>query len=142
MDKIEKQLYTATVNVEGGRDGKAVSSDNKLNVDLRYPKELGGNGEGTNPEQLFAAGFAACFEGAMGTVLRMKKIKADGISIVSNVTLGKDTNDGFVLAVKLDITLKGLERSVAQEIVDEAHKVCPYAKATRGNIEVISNVVG
>ncbi|REE67633.1 Ohr subfamily peroxiredoxin [Paenibacillus taihuensis] len=142
MDKIEKTLYTATVNVEGGREGKAVSNDDRLNVDLRYPKELGGNGEGTNPEQLFAAGFAACFEGAMGTVLRSRKIKAEGISIVSNVTLGKDANDGFVLAVTLDITLKGVERSVAEEIVEEAHKVCPYAKATRGNIEVISNVVG
>lgn len=142
MNKIEKKLYTATVNVQGGRDGKAVSSDGKLNVDLRYPKELGGNGEGTNPEQLFAAGFAACFEGAMGTVLRLKKIKADGISIESNVTLGKDSDDGYVLAVTLDIAIKGVERDVAQEVVDEAHKVCPYAKATRGNIEVISNIVG
>ncbi|WP_308634012.1 organic hydroperoxide resistance protein [Paenibacillus silvisoli] len=142
MNKIEKKLYTATVNVQGGRDGKAVSSDDRLNVDLRYPKELGGNGEGTNPEQLFAAGFAACFEGAMGTVLRLKKIKSEGISIDSNVTLGKDANDGYQLAVTLDITIKGVERSVAQEVVDEAHQVCPYAKATRGNIEVISNVVG
>ncbi|MCM3626193.1 organic hydroperoxide resistance protein [Paenibacillus glycanilyticus] len=141
MNKIEKKLYTATVNVQGGREGKAVSNDNRLNVDLRYPKELGGNGEGTNPEQLFAAGFAACFEGAMGTVLRLKKIKSDGISIVSNVTLGKDVNDGYVLSVTLDITIKGVDRSIAQEVVDEAHKVCPYAKATRGNIEVISNVV-
>ncbi|RAP78478.1 organic hydroperoxide resistance protein [Paenibacillus montanisoli] len=142
MNKIEKKLYTATVTVQGGRDGKAVSSDDRLNVDLRYPKEIGGNGEGTNPEQLFAAGFAACFEGAMGTVLRLKKIKSEGISIVSNVTLGKDANDGYALSVTLDITIKGVERSIAQEVVDEAHKVCPYAKATRGNIEVISNIVG
>lgn len=142
MNKIEKQLYTATVNVQGGRDGKAVSSDEKLNVDLRYPKELGGNGAGTNPEQLFAAGFAACFEGAIGAVLRQKKIKAEGTSIVSQVTLGKDANDGYVLAITMDITIKGLETSVAEEIVAEAHNVCPYAKATRGNIEVITNVVG
>ncbi|SDW06603.1 organic hydroperoxide resistance protein [Paenibacillus sp. CF384] len=142
MNIIEKKLYTATVNVQGGRDGKAVSSDENLNVDLRYPKELGGNGEGTNPEQLFAAGFAACFEGAMGSVLRSKKIKSDGISINSSVTLGKDANEGYALAVTLDITLKGVERSIAQEIVDEAHKVCPYARATKGNIEVISNVIG
>ncbi|MBO7744385.1 organic hydroperoxide resistance protein [Paenibacillus sp. MWE-103] len=142
MDKIEKKLYTATVNVQGGREGKAVSTDDNLNVDLRYPKELGGNGEGTNPEQLFAAGFAACFEGAMGTIMRMKKIKSEGVSIVSNVTLGKDANDGYVLAVAFDVTIKGVDRSVAQEIVDEAHNVCPYARATRGNIEVISNVVG
>jgi lipoyl-dependent peroxiredoxin len=134
MIKMEKKLYTATVNVQGGRDGKAVSSDENLNVDLRYPKELGGNGAGTNPEQLFAAGFAACFQGAMGTILRKKNIKAEGITIDSHVTLGKDGND--------DITIKGLETSVAEEIVAEAHKVCPYAKATRGNIEVIANVVG
>jgi lipoyl-dependent peroxiredoxin len=142
MDKIEKELYTATVNVQGGRDGKAVSSDEKLNVDLRYPKELGGNGAGTNPEQLFAAGFAACFEGAIGAVLRQKKMKAEGTSIGSQVTLGKDTNDGYVLAIKMDITIKGLDTSAAEEIVAEAHNVCPYAKATRGNIEVITNVVG
>ncbi|OAS88571.1 MULTISPECIES: organic hydroperoxide resistance protein [Metabacillus] len=142
MIKMEKKLYTATVNVQGGREGKAASSDGNLNVDLRYPKELGGNGAGTNPEQLFAAGFAACFEGAMGTVLRKKKINAEGITIASHVTLGKDSDDGYVLAITMDITIKGVETSVAEEIVAEAHKVCPYAKATRGNIEVISNVVG
>ena len=142
MIKMEKKLYTATVNVQGGREGKAVSSDEKLNVDLRYPKELGGNGAGTNPEQLFAAGFAACFEGAMGTVLRKKNIKTEGITIASHVTLGKDVSDGYVLAITMDITIKGVETSVAEEIVAEAHQVCPYAKATRGNIEVISNVVG
>lgn len=142
MMKMEKKLYTATVNVQGGREGKAVSSDKNLNVDLRYPKELGGNGAGTNHEQLFAAGFAACFEGAMGTVLRKKNIKAEGITIASHVTLGKDADDGYVLAITMDITINGVETSMAEEIVAEAHKVCPYAKATRGNIEVISNVVG
>ncbi len=141
MMKVEKKLYTATVNVQGGRDGKAVSSDDNLHVDLRYPKELGGNGAGTNPEQLFAAGFAACFEGAMGTVMRLKKIKSEGVNIDSHVTLGKDSNDGYVLAITMDITIKGVETSVAEEVVAEAHKVCPYAKATQGNIEVISNVV-
>ncbi|MGG4491249.1 organic hydroperoxide resistance protein [Metabacillus idriensis] len=142
MIKMEKKLYTATVNVQGGREGKAVSSDENLNVDLRYPKELGGNGAGTNPEQLFAAGFAACFEGAMGTILRKRNIKTEGIKIASQVTLGKDADEGYVLAITMDITIKGVETSVAEEIVAEAHKVCPYAKATRGNIEVISNVVG
>lgn len=142
MLKIEKKVYTANVNIQGGREGKAVSDDNNLNVDLGYPKELGGDGTGTNPEQLFAAGFAACFEGAMGTVLRKKKIKADGIMIDSHVTLGKDADDGFVLALAMDVTVKGVETSVAEEIVAEAHKVCPYARATEGNIEVITNVVG
>ncbi|TDL76198.1 organic hydroperoxide resistance protein [Peribacillus frigoritolerans] len=142
MIKMEKKLYTALVNVQGGRDGKAVSSDQNLNVDLRYPKELGGDGAGTNPEQLFAAGFAACFEGAMGTILRKRNIKTEGVKIASQVTLGKDADDGYVLAITMDITIKGVETSVAEEIVAEAHRVCPYAKATRGNIEVISNVVG
>lgn len=141
MMKMEKKLYTATVNVKGGRDGKAVSDDNKLSVDLRYPKELGGDGAGTNPEQLLAAGFAACFEGAIGTVLRKREIKAEGTSIVSQVTLGKDANDGFVLAIAMDITIDGLDDTVAEEIVAEAHQVCPYAKATLGNIEVITNVM-
>jgi Ohr subfamily peroxiredoxin len=142
MIKMEKKLYTATVNVQGGREGKAVSNDGNLNLDLRYPKELGGPGTGTNPEQLFAAGFAACFEGAMGTVLRKKNIKAEGITITSNVTLGKDAGDGYVLAINLDVTIKGVETNVAKQIVEEAHQVCPYAKATRGNIEVVTNVVG
>ncbi|MCM3704699.1 MULTISPECIES: organic hydroperoxide resistance protein [Cytobacillus] len=141
MLKIEKNVYTANVNVQGGREGKAVSDDNNLNVDLGYPKELGGDGKGTNPEQLFAAGFAACFEGAMGTVMRKKKIKADGITIDSKATLGKDADDGFVLAITMDVTIKGVETSVAEEIVAEAHKVCPYARATEGNIEVVTNVV-
>lgn len=142
MIKMEKKLYTAAVNVQGGREGKAVSSDGNLNLDLRYPKELGGNGAGTNPEQLFAAGFAACFEGAIGSVLRQKKIKAEGTTIASHVTLGKDANDGYVLAINMDITIKGIETNVAEQIVAEAHQVCPYAKATRGNIEVVTNVLG
>ncbi|SFS64885.1 organic hydroperoxide resistance protein [Paenibacillus sp. BC26] len=142
MITIEKKLYTANVTVEGGREGKAVSSDGNLNLDLRYPKELGGPGNGVNPEQLFAAGFAACFEGAMGTITRKKGIKTEGVSISSNVTLGKDANDGYVLAVQFDITVKGVDIEVAKEIVEEAHKVCPYARATQGNIEVISNVIG
>lgn len=141
MMQMEKKLYTATVNVEGGREGKAVSDDNKLKVDLSPPKELGGDGSGTNPEQLLAAGFAACFEGAIGTVLRKREIKAEGTSIVSQVTLGKDSSDGFVLGIAMDITIKGLDNSVAEEIVAEAHKVCPYAKATFGNIDVVTNVM-
>nr|WP_179952691.1 organic hydroperoxide resistance protein [Cohnella abietis] len=140
---MENKLYTATVIVEGGRAGKAVSSDGALDVDLKIPQELGGpGGHGTNPEQLFAAGFAACFEGAMGVVLRKKKIKSEGIKITSSVTIGKDANDNFVLSVFMDISIKNVETSVAKQIVEEAHDVCPYSRATRGNIEVITNVVG
>ncbi|MBP3963113.1 organic hydroperoxide resistance protein [Paenibacillus lignilyticus] len=142
MVKLEKKLYTATVHVQGGREGKAVSDDGNLNLDLRYPKELGGPGNGANPEQLFAAGFAACFEGAMNTILRKKNIKAEGISIRSIVSLGKDASEGYGLAVQFDISIKGVDTDMAREIVEEAHQVCPYAKATRGNIEVITNIVG
>ncbi|GGG70234.1 organic hydroperoxide resistance protein [Paenibacillus radicis (ex Gao et al. 2016)] len=142
MDVIEKKLYTATVTVEGGREGKAVSSDGVLDMELKVPKELGGpGGHGSNPEQLFAAGFAACFEGAIGVVLRKKKMKTEGTKITSQVTIGKDANDGFVLSVYMDISIKGLETNVSKEIVEEAHEVCPYSRATRGNIEVITNVV-
>nr|WP_053376049.1 organic hydroperoxide resistance protein [Paenibacillus sp. FJAT-27812] len=142
MDKMEKELYTATVLVEGGRAGKAVSSDGVLEIDLKVPVELGGpGGYGTNPEQLFAAGFAACFEGAMGIVLRKKRIKSEGIKISSHVTIGKDVNDGFVLSVNMDISIKGVESSVAKQVVEEAHDICPYSRATRGNIEVITKVL-
>ncbi|MCU6793269.1 organic hydroperoxide resistance protein [Paenibacillus sp. WQ 127069] len=142
MIKMEKKLYTATVLVEGGRAGKVVSSDGALDMDLKVPQELGGpGGHGTNPEQLFAAGFAACFEGAMGVVLRKKKIKSEGTKITSRVTIGKDVNDDLVLSVFMDISIKGVETSVAKQIVEEAHDVCPYSRATRGNIEVITNVV-
>jgi len=142
MDIMEKKLYTATVLVEGGREGKAVSSDGALDLILKVPQELGGpGGHGRNPEQLFAAGFAACFEGALGVVLRKKRIKTEGTKITSHVTIGKDANDGFVLSINMDISIKGLETSVAKQIVEEAHDVCPYSRATRGNIEVITNVV-
>ncbi|WP_423227619.1 organic hydroperoxide resistance protein [Paenibacillus filicis] len=139
---MEKKLYTATVNVEGGREGKAVSSDGALDLDLKVPRELGGpGGHGSNPEQLFAAGFGACFEGAIGVVLRKKRMKSEGTKITSHVTIGKDVNDGFVLSVYMDVSIKGVEMSVAKQVVEEAHDVCPYSRATRGNIEVITTVV-
>ncbi|MFC5451292.1 Ohr family peroxiredoxin [Paenibacillus aestuarii] len=143
MIVMQKKLYTATVNVEGGREGKAVSSDGILDITLKVPKELGGpGGNGTNPEQLFAAGFAACFEGALGVALRNKKMKAEGIQIASQVSLGKDEHDDYVLAVVLDITIKGIETSVAKQLIEEAHEICPYYRAVRGNIQVETNLVG
>ncbi|NBD24795.1 Ohr family peroxiredoxin [Paenibacillus sp. T1] len=143
MIKMEKELYTANVNVEGGREGHAVSSDGILNVNMRVPKELGGpGGDGTNPEQLFAAGFAACFEGAIGVALRKKSVKAEAIKIASKVTLGKDKDDGFVLAVKLDVTINGVESGIAKQVVEEAHAICPYYRAVNGNIAVETNLVG
>ncbi|ANE46538.1 Ohr subfamily peroxiredoxin [Paenibacillus swuensis] len=137
-----EKLYTATVTATGGRDGKVVSSDSHLNLDVRMPKELGGQGgAATNPEQLFAAGYAACFESALNLVCRTKKIKVEGTEVTAHVTIGKDTDGGFKLEAKLDITVKGVERAVAEELVQAAHQVCPYSKATRGNIDVELNVV-
>ncbi|NHN30435.1 organic hydroperoxide resistance protein [Paenibacillus agricola] len=137
-----EKLYTATVKATGGRDGKLVSSDNNLNLDVRMPKELGGQGgAATNPEQLFAGGYAACFESALNLVCRTKKIKVEGTEVTAHVTIGKDTDGGFGLEVKLDVHLLGVDPALAKELVDAAHQVCPYSKATRGNIQVELNVV-
>ncbi|MBO7748805.1 organic hydroperoxide resistance protein [Paenibacillus sp. MWE-103] len=137
-----QNLYTADVTVTGGREGKLASSDGILNLELRMPKELGGaGGAGTNPEQLFAAGYAACFESALNLVCRMQKVKVEGTEVRGRVTIGKDDDGGFALAVQLDVTLKGIEQAQAQELAQAAHQVCPYSKATRGNIPVDIRVV-
>ncbi|MCL6457728.1 MAG: organic hydroperoxide resistance protein [Gorillibacterium sp.] len=137
-----EKLYTATVKATGGRNGKLESSDQVLNLEVKMPKELGGPGGAyTNPEQLFAAGYAACFDSALNLVIRSKKLKVEGTEVVAHVTIGKDTDGGFKLEVKLDVTITGAEREVAEELVEAAHQVCPYSKATRGNIDVELNVV-
>ncbi|WP_060507520.1 organic hydroperoxide resistance protein [Pseudomonas sp. NBRC 111124] len=130
-------LYTATATSTGGRDGRAISSDNILDVKLSTPKELGGaGGDGTNPEQLFAAGYSACFIGALKFVASQSKrrIPADA-SITAQVGIGQIPG-GFGLDVDLNINLPGLEQADAQALVEAAHQVCPYSNATRGNIEV------
>lgn len=136
-------LYTASVTVVGGRQGKVVSSDQAINLQLSMPKELGGaGGEGTNPEQLFAAGYAACFDSALQLVIGRKKLKeVTGTEVTANVSLLKDPADeGYKLAVTLKVTVTGVDQEAASELVQAAHQVCPYSKATRGNIEVtISN---
>jgi lipoyl-dependent peroxiredoxin len=134
---LMKPLYTAAVSVTGGRDGHIRSEDGVLDMDVRSPKELGGSGEkATNPEQLFAAGYAACFDSALNLVLREAKKKVD-TEVTANVTIGKDEEDGgFKLAVRLDVSIPGMEKEEAQEFVHKAHNTCPYSKATRGNIEV------
>jgi len=130
-------LYTASVTVEGGRDGKLASSDGVLELPLRMPKELGGQGgAATNPEQLFAAGYAACFESALNVACRQRKVKYESTRVTGHVTLGKDEGDHYVLAVKLEIALGGVEEGTARELIDAAHEICPYSRATRGNIEV------
>jgi lipoyl-dependent peroxiredoxin len=132
-----KVLYTARATVTGGRDaGHGRTSDGALDVQLRVPTELGGDGGGTNPEQLFAIGYAACFEGAIKTVARREKLEADDVSIEAEVSLGPNEDRSFIVAVGLDVTLPQLDADRATEIVAEAHRVCPYSNATRGNVDV------
>jgi len=134
-------LYTAHAHVTGGRDGAAKTDDGKLDVKLAPPKELGGNGAGTNPEQLFAAGYAACFIGAMRLVAGNEKIAVpQGLAIDADVSLGKDAQDHFRLGVVFNIALPGLDKAAAEALVAKAHEVCPYSRATRGNIDVALNV--
>ena len=134
--KLEKILYTAHVHTIGGRDGKAVSDDGLLNVDLALPKEMGGAGTATNPEQLFAAGYSACFMGALKRVAGLKKVLVPAdIAVDASISIGP-VPSGFALAAKLVVSLPGLDRTVAQDLIESAHQVCPYSNATRGNIEV------
>ncbi|WP_172144394.1 organic hydroperoxide resistance protein [Pseudomonas tumuqii] len=136
-----KALYTATATATGGRDGRAVSSDGILDVKLTTPRELGGQGgAATNPEQLFAAGYSACFIGALKFVASQKKLALPAdTSITGKVGIGQIPG-GFGLEVELDVSLPGLEQAAADELVAAAHQVCPYSNATRGNIEVRLNV--
>lgn len=134
--KLDKIIYTAHAHVTGGREGRAVSDDGLLDVQLSPPKAMGGAGTATNPEQLFAAGYSACFMGAMKHVAGMKKISipADA-SIDASVDIGP-IPAGFGIAAKLVINLPGMDREVATDLVNTAHQVCPYSNATRGNIDV------
>jgi osmotically inducible protein OsmC len=141
MSQIETQrkvIYTAEAQVVGGRiQGHGRTSDGALEVDLRLPADLGGEGGGTNPEQLFAVGYASCFESALGVVARRQKVEADDVRIDSKVMLLPTEKRGFQLAVELDVTLPSIgDRDRAVELVRAAHQVCPYSNATRGNIEV------
>ena len=134
-------LYTAHAHVTGGRDGAAKTDDGKLDVKLAPPKELGGNGAGTTPEQLFAAGYAACFIGAMRLVAGNEKIAVpQGLAIDADVSLGKDAQDHFRLGVVFNIALPGMDKAAADALVAKAHEVCPYSRATRGNIDVTFHV--
>ncbi len=134
--KPEKILYTAEAAATGGRDGRARTSDGKIDVRLTPPKEMGGTGEGTNPEQLFACGYSACFLGAIKFVAGKEKVAVPAdASITGRVGIGPIPT-GFGLQVELRISLPGMDREQAQALVDKAHVVCPYSNATRGNIEV------
>jgi lipoyl-dependent peroxiredoxin len=135
---MAKPIYTAHAHVTGGRaDGHGVSSDGQLDVRLRMPQEMGGDGKGTNPEELFAVGYAACFEGALGLVGRRERVELGEFAIDSSVSLSPNSSKGFDLGVSLDVTLPGVEDpEQAAAIVAAAHQVCPYSNATRGNIDV------
>lgn len=128
-------LYTARAHAVGGRQGTAKTDDGKIDVVLGYPKELGGDDKGTNPEQLFAAGYGACFLGALGLVARNAGVKLGEHSLDSEVDLIKDETS-FHIGVRLTLNAPDLDKAAAQDLLEKAHQVCPYSKATRGNIKV------
>ncbi len=141
MNKLEKVVYRAEATSTGGRDGRSLSSDNKLELNLAVPKEMGGQGNGTNPEQLFAAGYSACFLGAMQFVAGKEKIAMPkDAKITGKVGIGP-IPQGFGIEAELMISLPGMDKAAAKSLVDKAHQVCPYSNATRGNIEVKLTIV-
>lgn len=136
-----KTLYTAEALATGeGRDGHGRTSDGKVDVALSIPKEMGGAGIGTNPEQLFAVGYAACFHSALRLVARQDGADVSDSTVGSRVSLGSNDTGGFVLAVELEITLPNVDHDTAQALAEKAHQVCPYSNATRGNIDVVLTV--
>ena len=138
---IEKILYTATATASGGREGQATSSDGVLDVKLTTPRELGGaGGEATNPEQLFAAGYAACFENAVRYIAGQQKIPLKGAAVTATVELHPRAEGGFKLGVALDAETQGLDQAAAEALVAAAHQVCPYSNAIRGNVDVALSV--
>jgi lipoyl-dependent peroxiredoxin len=140
---IEKAIYTARAKAMGGRVGTAKSDDGEIDLKLDRPVEMGGKGNGTNPEQLFAAGYAACFIGALRVVAGKRHIRiSEDIAIDSAVSFGplKGEAEGFGIAVAMTIHLPRIERAIVEELVHRAHQVCPYSNATRGNIDVLLTV--
>ena len=141
LTKIEP-IYTAVALATGdGRNGHATSEDGILDLDLRVPKEMGGVGGATNPEQLFAAGYAACFHSALKLVAGQQKLDANGTEVSASVSIGSNGSGGFGLAVELDVHVPNVDKDAAEALVARAHEVCPYSNATRGNIEVALSVV-
>ncbi|GAA3395966.1 organic hydroperoxide resistance protein [Streptomyces roseoviridis] len=128
-------LYTAVATAENGRDGRVATDDGRLAVVVNPPKAMGGSGEGTNPEQLFAAGYSACFQGALGVVARNENADISGSTVTAEVGIGKN-DDGFGLIVKISATIPHVDAETAKSLIEKAHQVCPYSKATRGNITV------
>ncbi len=135
-------IYTATAHSTGdGRNGHVRSDDGFIDLDLRIPAEMGGPGGATNPEELFAAGYAACFHSAMKLIAGQKKLDVDGTEVSASIGIGSVDNGGFGLTAALVIYAPKLDKATAQSLVDAAHEVCPYSNATRGNIEVTLSIV-
>ncbi|MBU6535359.1 organic hydroperoxide resistance protein [Streptomyces sp. NPDC057245] len=128
-------LYTAVATAENGRDGRVATDDGKLDVVVNPPREMGGNGAGTNPEQLFAAGYSACFQGALGVVARQEGADVSGSTVTAKVGIGKN-DDGFGVVVEISAKIPAVDAATARSLVEKAHQVCPYSKATRGDITV------
>ncbi|GGR31577.1 MULTISPECIES: organic hydroperoxide resistance protein [Streptomyces] len=128
-------LYTAVATAENGRDGRVATDDGRLDVVVNPPKAMGGSGEGTNPEQLFAAGYSACFQGALGVVARNENADISGSTVTAEVGIGKN-DDGFGIIVKISASIPNVDAETAKSLIEKAHQVCPYSKATRGNITV------
>ena len=137
-----KLIYTAKVTADGGREGRATSDDGNLDVALVVPKEFGGpGGAGTNPEQLFAAGYAACFLSALKLTARLEKVKLEQDPTIEAHVGVLSSDDGYSLTATLQVSMPGLEKDMAQKLVEGAHQRCPYSRATRGNIDVTLEVV-
>lgn len=132
-----KAMYTAEATATGGRNGQVKSKNSVLDLQVRMPKALGGaNDDYANPEMLFAAGYSACFDSALSLVIKKSKVKAGETSVNAKISIGKIENGGFGLAAELVVNVPGVSIEQAQELVEQAHQVCPYSNATRGNIEV------
>lgn len=131
-----EKLYTVSATSVGGRSGWVSTSDGVLELELKSPVEMGGPGGGTNPEALFAAGYAACFNGALNLVARMRRVRVGETRVTVAVSLGKDEQGHFRLGARIEATVPGVDASQAEELVAAAHEVCPYSRATRGNIDV------
>jgi lipoyl-dependent peroxiredoxin len=134
-------LYTAAATAENGRDGRVVTHDGRLDLVVNPPKEMGGSGAGTNPEQLFAAGYSACFQSALGAVARQEKADISGSTVTAKVGIGTTDSGGFGLTVALEAHIPDMDEATAKDLLEKAHQVCPYSNATRGNIEVSIAVV-